>query len=102
MFVTEPIVDFCRFWGYWPSNNPSLDHDVKGKIVSLVKRIVFGTNGKRILCWSMFAIEPIAHFSLLPDNWLEKNGSIDHNVKGEFASLEKHIVFGATGKKNFM
>ena len=42
--------------------------DVKGKIVSFAKLIVFGTNGKIILFWSMFAIEPIAHFSLLPDN----------------------------------
>ena len=77
---TEPITDFCSFLAYCPSNDPSLDHDVKGKFVPPAKPIAFGTNGKRILCWSMFTIEPIAHSSLLPNVDLEnENESCDHD-----------------------
>ena len=76
MFATEPIADFGSFLAYCPSNNPSLDHDVKGKFVPPAKPIVFGTNGKSILCWSMFAIEPVAHSSLLPNIDFKKMGHV--------------------------
>ena len=35
------------------------DHDVMGEKNLLTKPIKFGVNGKRIFCWSIFALEPI-------------------------------------------
>ena len=51
----------------------------------LTKPIKFGLNRKRILCWSVFAVEPIAVY------WLSKNVSHDHGIKDEFVSLAKLI-----------
>ena len=70
-----------------------------GKFVSLTKPIVLCTIGKRILCWSIFATEPIADFCPLMGYWPLKNGSRDHNVKRNSLLLAKLIVFGTIGKK---
>ena len=35
------------------------DHDVMGEKNLFTKPIKFGVNGKRIFCWSIFALEPI-------------------------------------------
>ena len=43
-------------WDTWPW--------CKGEFVSLAKTCLFDTIGKRILCWSIIAIEPIADFNL--------------------------------------
>ena len=61
-------------------------------------KIVFGTTGKRILCWRIIVKEPKADFSLFLGYWSTKNESRDHDVKGEFVSLAKPIVFGTGGK----
>ena len=34
--------------------------------------------------------------------WPSKNGSHDYDVKGEFVSLAKPILFGTAGKKNVL
>ena len=46
----------------------------------------------------MFAIESIAIFCLFRGYWPSKNWSREHDVKDEFASLAKSVVFGTTGK----
>ena len=101
MFATEPIPDVCLFLGYWPSKNESRDRGVKGESVSPAKPNVFGATGRRVLCWSMFAIEPLAEFSLFLDYWPSKVGT---DVKSESVSLPKliRIGFGSSGKKSFM
>ena len=48
-----------------------------------------GLNRKKILCWSVFAIEPIAVFCLFMGYWPSNNASHGY---GEFASLAKPIV----------
>ena len=63
----------------------------------LTKPINFGVNGKKILCWSV-AIEPIADFCSFLGYWPSKSGSRHHDVKGEFVSLAKSMVFGTVGK----
>ena len=82
----------------------SHDHGIKNEFVSLVKPIVFGTIRKKMLYWLMFGkeINIITDFSLFSGYWPSKNGSRDHDVKGEYISLTKPIVFGATGRKRFM
>ena len=102
IFATELLADFCPFWDYWPSKNWPRDHDVKGEFASLAKPIVFGTTEKRILCSSIIAVESIADFSLFVGYWPSKNGSHDYDVKGEFVSLAKPILFGTAGKKNVL
>ena len=99
VFAIESIAGFCTFWDYWPSKNGSRNHDVKGEFVSLAKPVVFGTNGKRILWWSIIAAESIADFSLFLSYWSSKSGSRGYRLKGEFVSLAKPIVFGTAGKK---
>ena len=76
---------------------------MKGEFVSLTKYNVFGATGKTTSCWSMFAIEPIAEYSLFLNYWPSKNGSRDHDVKGESVSLEKPIPIArsTTKKKSF-
>ena len=102
IFATELLADFCPFWDYWPSKNWPRDHDVKGEFASLAKPFVFGTTEKRILCSSIIAVESIADFSLFVGYWPSKNGSHDYDVKGEFVSLAKPILFGTAGKKNVL
>ena len=75
VFAIEPTADFAPFWGCWPSKNGSCDHDVKGEFVSLAKTFVYGTTGKRILCWLVIAIDPIADFSLFLGCGSSTNGS---------------------------
>ena len=90
----SPCTFFASIW--W-----SCDHDVMGENFLLTKSINFGVNEKIILCWSTFAIEPIADFCPFWGYWPSKNGSRDHDVqgiKGEFVSLAKPIVFGTTGR----
>ena len=99
IFAIEPIADFCLFFGYWPSKNTSRDHGIRGEFVSLAKPVVLCTIGKRILCWSIFAVESIADFCRLRGYWPSKNRSCDHDIKGEFVSLAKRIVFGTTRKR---
>ena len=81
IFAMKPIADFSLSLGYWASKNASRDHVVKGEFVSLAKPIVLCTTGKRILCWSIFAIESIADFCPFWGHWTSKNGSRDHDVK---------------------
>ena len=86
---------------YWPSKNESCDQDVKGEFVSLARRFVFGTTGKRILCWSIIAVEP-GMILVSVSGLLTFSGSRDHDVKGEFVSLAKPIVFGTTVKTFYL
>ena len=58
----------------------------------LTKPINFGVNRKRILCWSIFAIEPLADFCPFLAYWPSKNASHDHGIKGGFVSLVKPIA----------
>ena len=99
IFGIEPIAHFCLFLGYWRSKNSSRDHGIKDEFVSLTKTIVLCTIGKWILCWSILAIEPKADFFPFWGYWPSKDGSREHNVKVEFVSLAKPIVFGTSGKK---
>ena len=102
IFALEAIADSCPFLIYWPSKNESRYHDVKGEPISLTKPTVFGITRKKILCESKFAIEPIAAFCQFRRYWSSKNGSRDYNIKYEFVSLEKTIVFCITGNKSFI
>ena len=99
IFAIEPIAGFCPFLGYWPSKNASRDHDIKDKFVSFANSIVLYIIGKRILCWSIIAIEHIADFSKFWRFWPSKNGSRDHDIKDEFVCFAKAIVFDTAGKK---
>ena len=47
-------------------------------------------------------MEPIADFNLFLGYLPSKNESRDDDIKGEFASLAKYIVFGTAEKKTFM
>ena len=98
IFTIKPIAYFCPFLGYWPSKNASRDHGIKGDFVSFAKPIALCTIGKKILCWSTFAIESIADICPFWCYWSSKNWPRDHDVKGDFVSLVKYIVFGTTGK----
>ena len=69
-----------------------------GEFVSFVKPIALCTIAKKILCWSIFALEPIADFCPCLGYWPSKSGSRDHDVKGKVVSLEKSMVFGTVGK----
>ena len=60
---------------------------------SLSKPIKFGIDGKRMLCWSIFAIEPIADFCPFMDYWHSKNVSRDLSIKCEFASLPNPFFY---------
>ena len=64
----------------------------------LTKPIKFGVNGKRILCWSIFALEPATDICPFLSYWPSKNASRYHGLQGEFVSLAKPIVFGTSGK----
>ena len=57
--------------------------------VLLTKPINFGVNGKKILCWSIFAIEPIVDFCAILGYWLSKYASRDNGIKDRFFSLPK-------------
>ena len=70
-----------------------------GEELVTTKLIKFSVSGKRILCWSIFAIEPIADFCPFLGYWPSKNWPRDHVVVGEFVSLAKTITFGNTGKR---
>ena len=85
VFAIEPIAGFCPFMGYLPSKNVSRDHDIEDEFVSLGKPIVLCTIRKRILCWSILALEL---FGLL--NF--KEWVMWPWWKGEFASNAKPIV----------
>ena len=62
------------------------------------KHFDFDVNRKKILCSSIFAIEPIADFCLV--YWPSKNALHDHGIMGEFVSLAKPIVLCTIGKRN--
>ena len=47
----------------------------------------------------MFAIEPVADFSLFLGYCPSKNGFWDHDGKSEYVPFAKPIEFGSTGKK---
>ena len=66
---------------------------IKGEVVSFRKPTVFGITRKKILWGWMFAIEPIADFTQFLRYWFSKNGSLDYDVKNEFVSLAKPVVF---------
>ena len=99
VFAIEPIAGFCLFMGYWPSKNASRDHGMKDEFFSLAKPNVLCTIRKKILCWSTLAIESIADICPFWCYWSSKNWPRDHDVKGDFVSLVKYIVFGTTGKR---
>ena len=63
-----------------------------GEKVLLTKLIKFSVSGKRILCWSVFAIKPKADFCSFLGYWPSKNTSCAHGIKGEFVSLLKPVV----------
>ena len=81
LFALKPIAGFCPFISYWPSKNASRDHGIKDVFVYLAKPIALGTIRKRILCWPILALEPIANFSTFLNYWTSKNGSCDPDVK---------------------
>ena len=64
-----------------------------GELVSLAKPIVLCTTRKRILCWTIFTVEPIADFCPILGYWPSKHES------REFASLVKPIVLCTTEKR---
>ena len=68
-----------------------LEHQQIWKFL-LTKLIKFSVNGKRILCWSVFAIKPKADFCSFLGYWPSKNTSCAHGIKGEFVSLLKPVV----------
>ena len=90
---------FLSLFGLLTLKNASRGHGIKGEFVSLAKSMVLCNIGKRILCWSIFAIESVADFFPFWGYWLSKKWSRQHDVKGEFVSLPKRIIFGTTGKR---
>ena len=94
IFVIEPIADFCQFMGYWPSKNMSRDHGINDEFVSPAKLIVLCTIRKRILCWSILALKPIANFCPFLVIELERMGHVIMMLR-EFA---KPIIFGTVEK----
>ena len=102
IFAIESIADFCPILDYWPSKNVSRGHGIKDRFVSLAKPTTLCTIRKRILCWSIFANEPMAGFCPFLGYWPSNSGSRDHDVKSELVSLAKPIAFATTGKKKFM
>ena len=98
-FAIKSIADFCLILGYWPSKNASSDHGINDGFISLAKRTTLYTIGKIILCWPIFAKEPIANFCPFLGYWPSKNDSCDHDAKGELVSLSKPIECATTGKK---
>ena len=73
---------------------------VKGEFVSLAKPIASCTIGKRKLCWSVFGTESLTDFCPFWGYWPLNNWPRYHDVKGEFVSFAKNIVFGTTEKRN--
>ena len=55
--------------GYYPSKIVPHDHGIKDAFIFLAKSIIFCAAGKKILCWSMFATEPIADFHMFLAYW---------------------------------
>ena len=102
IFGIEPVADFCPILGYWPSKNVSRDHGIMDRFVSLAKPTSLCTLKKIILCWSIFAKEPIAGFCPVLGYWPSNNESRDHDVTGKLVSLAKPIVLATTGKKKFL
>ena len=68
-FAIKSIADFCLILGYWPSKNASSDHGINDGFVSLAKPTTLCTTGKIILCWPIFAKEPIADFCPFLGYW---------------------------------
>ena len=58
----------------------------------LTNPIKFGVNRKRVLCWSILAIEPMAGFCLFMGYLPSKNSSHGHGTKVYFVSLQKPIA----------
>ena len=98
IFAIEPIAGFCLFMGYWTSNNASRDHGIKYEFVSLAKPIVLCTFRKRILCWSILGSEPIANFCPFLGYWTIKNGSRNHDVKGDFLLMRNLLYLVPLGR----
>ena len=88
IFAIEPISGFCPFMGYWPSKNASRYHVIKDEFVSLAKPIVLSTIRKRILCWSILALDSMANLCPFLGCWTSKNGSCDHDVKGNLPLMQ--------------
>ena len=65
----------------------------------LTKPINFGVNENKILCWSIFGIEPIADFCPILGYWLSKNASRDHGIKDRVVSLAKPTTLFDIGKR---
>ena len=59
------------------------DHGIKCEFVSDAKSVVVCTTEKRILCWSIFAIEPISGFL---GYWPSESGS--HDAKGNLLLIQ--------------
>ena len=97
ILAIEPIAGFCLFMGYWSSKNASRDHGKKDEFVSLARPIVLCTFRKRILCWSILTLEPIAHFCPFLGYWTSKNSHVTMMLRGICFSW-KPVVFGTVGK----
>ena len=63
------------------------------------KPINFGVNGKKVLCWSVFAIEPIADFCPILGYWSSKNASRDHGIDDGVVSFAKPTTLWTIGKR---
>ena len=68
--------------------NMSCDHSTEDEFVSLTKPIVLWTTGKKILCWSIFEIEPVAYFWPFLGYWRSQNLSRDNDVKGNLCFMQ--------------
>ena len=88
LFALKPIDGFCPFISHWRSKNTSRDHGIKDEFVYLAKPIVLCTIRKRILCWSILALEPKANSRTFLSYWTSKNGSLDPDVKGNLPLIQ--------------
>ena len=86
IFAIEPIADFCSFMGYWPLK---MRHVTIDEFISLAKPIILCTIRKRISCWSISTLEPIEKFCTFLGYWTSKNGSLDHDIKGNWLLMQK-------------
>ena len=94
IFDAALIAAFCPFLDYWTTKDAPRDHGIRGEFVSLRKPIVLCTIEKKILCWSMFAIEPIADFCPFLGYWLSKKFISNNDVKGNLYFMQnlKYLV----------
>ena len=99
-----PCTFFCWYLLLtWPWrhgwNNVSRDHGIHDEFVYLTKPVVLCTISKRILCWSILALEPIANFCQFLGYWILMNWPRDHYKKGNLLHMQNlYVVFGTIWK----